>query len=99
MKYKLLDLFMEEFDAEHSDVQMTIMSKTNNKMIKVVFRAEAMIVRQWLAEIIGEVVFVEVRKLYDTLSIMTYGVPYNGEIHEFERNSLEIEMEYLSYDE
>lgn len=98
MKYKLLDLFIEEFEAENMDVQMTIMTKMNSKMIQFTFRGEAGLIRSWLMEIYGEIVFIEVRRLYDITQVLTYGVPYNGEIHKFERNSLELEIEHLGYE-
>lgn len=99
MKYKLLDLFIEEFKAEHMDVQMTVMTKMNNKMIQFTFRGEAELIRSWLMEVYGEIVFIEVRRLYDVTTVLTYGVMYNGEIHKFERNSLELEIEHLGYEQ
>ena len=98
MKYKLLDLFVEEFDAAHMDIQMSIMTKLHNRMVQVTFRGESELVRQWLIEIYGEIVFIEIRRLYDATTVMSYGVQYNGEIYKFERNSLELELEHLSYE-
>lgn len=98
MKYKLLDLFVEEFDAAHMDIQMSIMTKLHNNIVQITFRGEFELIRQWLAEVYGEIVFIEIRRLYDTTTVMSYGVPYNGEIHEFERNSLELEMEHINYE-
>lgn len=97
IKYSLLDLFIDEFEAAHMDVQMTIMTKLNKKMFQFTFRGEAELIRQWLAEVGGEIVFIEVRRLYDITTVMSFGVPHNGEIHKFERNSLELEIEHLGY--
>lgn len=95
MMYELFDLFTENFES--SDVQVTVMSRLNNQMIQVIFRGDPDQVRQWFTEVRGEVVYMEVRKLYDTLTVMTFGVPHNGEIYKIERNTIDLEIEHLSY--
>jgi hypothetical protein len=98
MIYKLFDLFYEQFGE--TDIQMIIMAKmcNNNRMIQYTLRGEPEQIRSWLSEVNGEVVHIEIRKLYDTLSIMSLGVPYAGEVYKVERNSFALETEHLGYE-
>jgi hypothetical protein len=98
MKYELFHFFTENFEVEGMDLQVVIMTKLHNKMIQFTFRGESDQIHAWLSEVHGEVVFIEIRKLYDITQVLTYGVPYNGEIYKFERNSLDLETEHLSYE-
>ena len=97
MKYKLFRLFMEEFNVKND--QVTIMTKIYNKMIQFTFRGDPEAVCSWLSEVCGEIVYIEICKLHNTTAVISYGIPYNGEIHKFERNSLELEIEHLNYDQ
>ena len=98
MEHKLLDLFVEEFGD--SDLQMIVMVKrhNDNKLVQVTFRGEFNLLHQWINEIHGETVFIEIKKLCDMTAIMTYGVQHHGEICKIERNSLALELEHLSYE-
>lgn len=99
MKFKLLDLFVEEIVAEYMDLQMIVMVKFCNKVIQFTFRGAPKLIRQWLEEVEGESLFIEVSRLYDVTTTMSYGVKYMGEIHEIERNSIALETEHFNYDE
>ena len=98
MEHKLLSLFVEEFGD--SDLQMIVMVKryNDNKLVQVTFRGESNLIHQWINEIHGETVFIEIKKLCDMMAVMTYGIQHHGEVQKFERNSLALELEYLNYE-
>lgn len=95
MRYELLHLFTKKF-GNNNNVQMTIITQLDNKMIQIIFRGKPEQIHSWLSEVNGEIVFIEIHKLNNTTAVISYGIPFNDEVYKFERNSLDIEIEYLN---
>ena len=80
------------------NIKMVLIVKQIDRMFQFTFKGEPEHIRSWLSEVRGEIMYIEIRMLYNTTAVMTYGVQHHGEIHKFERNSLALETEYLNYE-